>query len=107
MATKSYFIGPQDGWTKVIDAGNAFYIRISASPHTHPIYVFGDPTTTPGAADIGVLVCHHPFDVHNDGSGNTGAGNVDAFWVRTVNPGNQNATGKVRIDVYTDNGTLV
>lgn len=105
MATKSYFVGPQDGWVNVIAAGNAYYVRISASPHTAPFYVFGDPSATPGPADIGVLVCHHAFDVHNDGGG-AQDGNLDGFWVRTVNPSNQTATGKIRIDVYTDHGTL-
>lgn len=103
MATKSYFVGPQDGWVNVLTADPKAYVLISASPHTAPFYVFGDPSVTPGPGDIGMLICHHAFDVHNDGT----VGNLDAFWVRTVNASNQTADGKVRIDVYTDGGTLV
>lgn len=104
MATKNYAIGPQDGWTKVIATGLAASVRISVFPHTHPFYVFGDPSATPSAATTGVLVCHHPFKIT--------AGDrkdADAYWVRIVNPhaGSSSGNGRVRVDVYTDGGTLV
>lgn len=99
MATKNYKIGPQDGWVKVLDAGVAFVVQISAYPHTHPFYVWGDPIATPTAADVGVLVCHSAFHIENSND----IGNVDAFWVRTSNPSNQG--GRIRIDLYTDGGT--
>jgi hypothetical protein len=107
MANKSYFIGPEDGWVKVITAGHAYSVRISAYPHTHPIYIFADPTVTPTIASPYVAVCHHPFKVENSGVTPTG-GNIDAFWVRVPNSSNAftGQQGRARVDVYTDQGTL-
>lgn len=108
MATKSYFIGPEDGWVKVINSGHAYSVRISAYPHTHPFYVFGDPTATPQSqAAIGIQVCHKPFKVENSGGTATG-GNTDAFWIKVPNPGNAftGQNGRIRIDVYVDQGSL-
>lgn len=107
MATKNYFVGPQDKWVKVIAAGSSFSTRIGGIPHTHPFYVFGDPTATPGVGDTGILICHKPFKTENSGTGSTG--NKDAFWVRVPGnvPNSKQADGRLRIDVYTDNGTLV
>lgn len=104
MATKNYSVGPQDGWVKVVTASKFAVLRISAFPHTHPFYVFGDPTAVPTAATQGVLVCHKPFCVENS----TTAGNVDAFYVRVVNnnPSSFTADGRTRFDVYADGGTL-
>lgn len=217
MATKNYFIGPQDGWVQIHAAGtgsSAFHdIRISAYPHTHPFFVFGDSSATPsnvataatqtvtfstgvpianetvtiggqvftfkasrsapfqvtigadnattaanfvsavntdstkafataatnvvtlhayalgtagnsitlteaatnvtvggatlagGAnADMGVLVCHKPFEVRNS----TSTGNVDGIYVRVQNPvpNSPQSDGRLRLDVYLDGGTL-
>jgi hypothetical protein len=105
MATKSYQVGPQDGWFKIVTAGLLASLRVSVFPHTHPFFIYGDPTATPSlTADNGVLVCHHPFKIT--------AGdrkNADAFFVRIKNPlpGSTAKDGRVRIDVYTDGGTLV
>lgn len=105
MATKNYFVGPEDGWVKVVTgASPAASVRISAMPHTHPFFVFGDPSATPSLlTTTGVLVCHHPFKITNGV-----AGTSDAFWVRIKNPvtGSNKNDGKLRIDVYTDGGTL-
>lgn len=102
MATKSFYVGPQDGWLNVIVAGTAAAVRISGVPHSHPFYVYGG-SGAPTAADNGVLVCHKPFQVENGITGNT-----DAFYIRVQNPaaGSKNADGRIRIDVYTDGGTL-
>lgn len=105
MATKSYFVGPQDGWVKVTNVAAKAVVQIGAYPHTHPFYVFGDATVTPtDATVIGVLTCHHPFHIENSNA----TGNVDVFWVRVKNPGNAltGHSGQVRIDVYVDGGTL-
>lgn len=106
MANKNYFVGPQDGWVKVLTVAPKSYVRISVSPVTVPFYVYGNPSATPVlGTDIGVqLPCSEdPFETWNS----TAGGNVDAFWVRVPNVSNQNATGKARVDVYTDGGTLV
>jgi hypothetical protein len=104
MATKSYSIGPQDGWTKIVASGHFASLRVSAYPHTHPFFIFGDPTAVPVVGtDNGVLTCHHPFKIT--------AGdrlNVDAFYVRVQSPVSSNPAndGRLRLDVYTDGGTL-
>lgn len=99
MATKNYLIGPGDGWVKVITTTAKASLQISAFPHTQPFYVFGDPTATPVVGtDIGILVCHKPFKLFNS----TTAGNVEAFWVRVVNPKPDVPNGRVRFDVHTD-----
>lgn len=106
MANKNYFVGPQDGWVKVLTVAAKSYVRISVSPVTVPFYVFGAPAATPTAADIGIQIpCTEvtPFETWNS----TAGGNVDAFWVRVPHTSNQNASGQARIDVYTDGGTLV
>lgn len=104
MATKSFYVGPQDGWLNIIQIGNARAVRISAVPHTHPFFVYGDSGTPPTVADNGVLICHKPFLVESSRED----GNQDAFYVRVQNPvaNSRNADGRLRIDVYTDNGTL-
>jgi hypothetical protein len=104
MATKSYNVGPQDGWLKVIASGELAAVRITAFPHTKPFYVFGDPAITPTiAANPGVYTCHHPFKITSGDRKN-----ADAFWVRVASPAADtlSADGRLRIDVYTDGGTL-
>lgn len=104
MATKNFYIGPQDGWVKVLSTGAAHSVRISAYPHTQPFYVYGDPSTVPSSETRGISVCHHPFKVMNS----TDEGNTDAFYVRVPNPCGdaEAADGRLRLDVYTDGGTL-
>lgn len=105
MANKNYFVGPQDGWVKVLTVAAKSYVRISRSPCSVPIYVFGAPSGTPvNGVDIGIqLPDEDPFETWNS----TAGGNIDAFWVRVPHPSTQTATGQARIDVYTDGGTLV
>lgn len=100
-ATKSYFIGPSDGWTKIITGTttNIAFIRISAYPHTHPIQV-AVGSSAPDATISGITVCHHPFKVYDV----TNLLNTN-FYVKVNNPGNQG--GKVRVDVYAEGGVLV
>lgn len=99
MATKTYFVGPQDGWVKLITTTAKASLRISAFPHTMPFYVYGDATATPSlATDAGVQVCHHPFEVDNHTSG----GNLEAFFVRVVNNSAHAVDGKTRFDVHVD-----
>lgn len=100
MANKSYNVKPADGWTQVLTTGAKATVRISGYPHTHPFDIWSGPTGAPTATSPGVTVCHHPFEVFNALSG----GNIEAFYVRVRNPGDQ--SGGVRIDVYTDGGTL-
>lgn len=96
--TKSYFIGPADGWTQIA-SGTTNFIRISSYPHTHPFQV-AVASSAPAATVPGITVCHHPFKVYDATNGISGV-----FYIKTNNPGNQN--GKVRIDVYCEGGTLV
>lgn len=106
MANKNYFVGPQDGWVKVLTIGAKASVRISRSPCTVPIYIFSAPgATTPTlGVDTGILVDDDdPFEVQNF----TAAGNIESFWVRVPRPSTQTATGQARVDVYTDGGTLV
>lgn len=91
MATKSYFVGPQDGWVNVHAAATgagAFHdIRISAVPYTHPFYVYGDaaltPSTTGTAASqtvtfaVGVPIANETITV---------GGEVFTFKATRVNP---------------------
>lgn len=104
--TKSYFVGPQDGWVEILDASTTImqFLRISATPHTHPFYVYSGSSAPVLGTDIGVFVCHHPFKVANYSL----AGNGSKFYVRTVNnvPNSQQSNGKLRLDVYADGGVL-
>lgn len=103
MATKTYFVGPQDGWVKLLTTTTKVTIRISAFPHTAPFYVYGDTAITPSlATDAGVLVCHHPFELENS----TAAGNVEQFFVRVVNTSVHSPDGKTRFDVHCDGAAL-
>lgn len=99
MATNSFDIKPQDGWVEVVTAGTLSSVRISASIHTHPFFVYGGPTA-PAATVNGIKVCHYPFEI-------TGTGITDGFWVRIKNPvpGSRDGNGSLRVDVYTD-GTI-
>lgn len=106
MATKTYYIGPQDGWFNIASVTTKASIRISAFPHTHPFFVFADTTATPSlTADAGVMVCHHPFEVQNFQT----AGNVEKFYIRVQTPyaGSKNNDGKLRIDVHCDGAALL
>jgi len=102
--TKTYYVGPNDGWKLLVDATstNLVYLRISAVPHTAPFRVYSG-TSAPAANDPGVHVCHHPFKVAN--YNNT---NASKFYVKVTNPvsGSTNSDGKLRIDVYADGGVL-
>lgn len=103
MATKTYFVGPQDGWVNVLTTTAKASLRISAFPHTMPFYVYGDTTITPSiAADLGVQVCHKPFELENQ----TAAGNVEKFYVRVVNPSLHAVDGRTRFDVHCDGAAL-
>lgn len=95
--TQTFYIGPQDGWTQVIAPGTTPVVRISAVPYTHPFFVYGAPSTTPTAADVGILLCERPFQI-----GGMARGSPDGFYVRVVNPNNGSAKGdgRTRIDVY-------
>lgn len=96
-AHKSYFVGPQDGWVKIV-AGTTNFLRISAYPHTHPFQV-GLGSSAP--TDTGITVCHHPFKVYDATNGISGN-----FWVKVNNPSNQTSVGRMRLDVYCEGGTL-
>lgn len=103
MATKTYFVGPQDGWVNLLTVAPKASLRISAFPHTAPFYVYGDTTITPSiTADAGVQVCHHPFEVDNHTTG----GNVEKFYVRVVNTSVHAVDGKTRFDVHCDGAAL-
>lgn len=99
MATGNVNIGPQDGWVRVTATPTTALtsLRISAFPHTHPIYVYGG-TVAPTDSNTGILVCHHPFELRDDAA----TANLDSFWVRTTNnvPNSKNMDGRVRVDVY-------
>lgn len=99
-ATKSYFIGPADGWVEIVTgaATPINFLRISAYPHTHPIQV-AISASAPALTVPGVTVCHHPFKVYDATNGIS-----SLFWVKVNNPGNQ--SGKVRVDVYSEGGVL-
>ncbi len=208
--TKSYFIGPQDGWVEIVTGASTpiNFLRLSAYPHTHPFQVatgasapitapaagtgtFTFSTTGPtdgqtiqigsetytfhatrtvaftvalgadfhaaatnftaavnsdstlvtasdttdvvtvtsilkgtqgnyalatngtnvaksgtamtGGADVpsGITVCHHPFKVYDVTNGIS-----SLFWVKVNNTSNQNPTGKMRLDVYSEGGVL-
>lgn len=99
-ASKSYFVGPADGWTQIVTGASTpiNYLRISVYPHTHPIQVAA-AASKPAASIPGITVCHNPFQVHDDTNG------INAiFYVKVNNPSNQ--SGKVRIDVYSEGGVL-
>lgn len=98
-ATKSYFVGPQDGWVELVAGSTPInFLRISAYPHTHPIQI-ASASSKPALTISGVTVCHHPFKIHDAFNGIS-----SNFYVKVNNPGNQ--TGKVRIDVYSEGGVL-
>lgn len=100
-ASKSYFIGPQDGWTLIV-SGTTNFIRISGYPHTHPFQV-AVASSTPALTVPGITVCHHPFKVYDFTASQGISGN---FYIKVNNPANQTSTGKLRIDVYCEGGTL-
>lgn len=103
MATKTYFVGPQDGWVKLLTTTTKASLRISAFPHTAPFYLYGDTTLTPSiATDMGVQICHKPFELENQ----TAAGNVEQFFVRVVNTSAHAVDGKTRFDVHVDGAAL-
>lgn len=95
--TKSYLIGPEDGWT-LISSGTTNFIRMSAYPHTHPFQV-AVASSKPANTVPGVQVCHNPFKVYDQTNGIS-----SSFYVKVTTPGNQ--SGKTRIDVYCEGGTL-
>jgi hypothetical protein len=103
--TKTYFVGPQDGWFQIIDATttNLVFLRMTAVPHTHPFYVYSNTSAPTLGVDAGVYVCHHPFKIANYSNNN-----ASKFWIRVVNPvqNSQQSNGKLRIDVYADGGVL-
>jgi hypothetical protein len=105
MANKTYNVGPQDGWIKVLTVAAKSTVRISIDPITCPFYVYSAPSGTPTATDRGIKVAcdDDPFLIENF----TAGGNVEAFWVRVVTPSINTPTGQAFIDVYTDGGTLV
>lgn len=102
--TKNYFVGPQDGWTLIVDATttNLVELRLSAYPHNNAFYVYSG-TSAPAATVTGVRVCHKPFKAANYTNNN-----ASKFWVRVVNhvPSSPNPDGKLRIDAYADGGVL-
>ena len=103
MATKSYFIAPEDGWVNVTTIAAKAAIRISAYPHTHPFRVYAG-TSAPALTVPGIRICHKAFQSENSNA----TGNVDAFYVRVDNPANQGTNGgKLQIDVFIDGGALV
>lgn len=100
-STLAYNVGPQDGWTLIVDGttDNVRYLRISAIPCTHPFQIFSG-TSSP-TAEIGVRVCNEDFKVANYVNGN-----ASKFWIKVINPvpnSTQNS-GKLRINVYLDGG---
>jgi hypothetical protein len=99
-ATKSYFVGPQDGWVEIVTGAVTAinYLRVSAYPHTHPFQIAAS-ATKPAATVTGVTVCHKEFTMHDDN-----LGVAALFWVKVNNPGNQ--SGRIRIDVYSEGGVL-
>lgn len=100
-ASKSYFVGPGDGWTQIVSGASTpiNFLRISAYPHTHPIQVAA-ASSAPASTVPGITVCHNPFHVHDDTNG------INAiFYVKVNNPGNQGG-GRVRIDVFSEGGVL-
>lgn len=102
--TKSYFVGPEDGWVAILDSTttNMTYLRLSAVPHSAPFLLYSGPTA-PTATSTGVLSCHRPLELYNNGSNN-----ASKFYVKvptSVN-GSQRGDGKLRIDVYADGGVL-
>lgn len=99
-AHKSYKIGPQDGWVKIVTGAVTpiNFLRFSSYPHTHPFQV-GLGASAP--TDNGITVCHHPFEVYSDTNGIS-----SIFWVKVNNPSNQTPTGQARIDVYAQGGVL-
>lgn len=56
MATKNFFIAPEDGWVQVTDTTSRGYTRMSAFPHTHAFYVYGNGSTTPILVSTGSIV---------------------------------------------------
>lgn len=104
MATKNFYIGPQDGWVAITTDDPKVSLRVSASIYTHPLFVYGDETTPPTAATVGVRVCHKPFYIENQ----TTAGNTEVFYVKvpTPVPNSTQGDGRLRVDVYCDGGTL-
>lgn len=99
-ATKSYFVGPQDGWVEIV-SGTTNFIRISGYPHTHPFQV-AVASSLPALTIPGITVCHHPFKVFDPSA----LGISGNFYIKVNNPANQNNAGRVRIDVYCEGGTL-
>lgn len=94
MATSNTYIGPQDGWTKVITSG-ANNLRITGNPCRHAFFVWGAADGSPPAATaIGVQVDGYGFQIDNS--------TTDSFWVKvpTNLPGSVNNDGRLRIDVY-------
>jgi hypothetical protein len=107
MATKNYYLSPSDGWVNITTAAAKAYMRINSYPVKTPFYVYGHPTTTPTAADVGILVaCDDGVMIENQNA----TGNVDKIWVRVANESQGALVGgvrKTRIDVYLDGGALV
>lgn len=94
MATSNTYIGPQDGWIKVITSG-ANNLRITGNPGRHAFFVWGAADgSPPTAANIGVQCSCEGFQIDSD--------TTDSFWVKvpTNLPGSVNNDGKLRVDVY-------
>lgn len=101
-ATKSYFIGPQDGWVEIVTGAVTpiNYLRISGYPHTHP-FQLAVSATAPALTVPGITICHTHFDMHDDTNGVS-----SVFWIKVNNPSNQTTVGRMRIDVYSEGGVL-
>lgn len=91
-ATTNTFVGPQDGWVQVAPATTAF-LRVSAVPHTHQIYVYVGAAAPTDPLNPGILVCHKPFWCN--------APTGQPTFVRVPNPvgDSTHRDGRARIDV--------
>jgi len=104
-ASKTYYVGPQDGWVEIVDGTTTAIamLRISAVPYTQPFRVYVG-SSAPSITEPGILNCHHPFKVADF----TTAGISAKFYVKVTNRVNSsnNADGRLRLDVYADGGVL-
>ena len=105
-ATKSYNIGPQDGWVLVIDSTvtQMFDLHMVSVPSNTPFRLFVSSGTAPTATEVGFLVDQGQFD-----SGcQTTAGTSGKYWIKvpTWQNSSKNQDGRTEIDIFADGGVL-
>ena len=104
--TKTYNIGPQDGWVLIIDSTTTqmFDLHIVSVPSNTSFRLFASGGTAPTAAEVGFLVDQGQFD-----SGcQLAAGTQGKYWIKvpTWQNSSKNQDGRTEICVFADGGVL-